>query len=594
VGASGVPVSAGADLSGLERRFTHTISAPWRPLVVAILAVAMLAFGGTPAFAGNVLVVPQVFPTIQAAIDAAAPGDTVSVSPGVYHELIDNHAKAITIESTGGASVTTIDGGLAGTVVRLIANPGETPVLRGFTIQNGLGSVFGGGVFTDGGPALIEHNVVSRNFSCNGGGVEASFSSATVRDNVISGNRPNCTGGPGGGGIFVGGAGSATISGNLITGNVSPSDGGGISIVAAGSPTISGNTITSNTTSGGNGGGISLGNQSNARIVNNVIFGNTTGGSGGGIFWLVPFGEPGPTLINNTIAGNTGFGSAVFAGGFDGTTQVVNNILVGSGSQAVLFCGNSNNVIPPIVTFNDVLNTGSGSRYGGICPDQTGVNGNIAADPLFVNAGSDFHLQPGSPAIDAGTNSGAPTVDIEGTPRPLNGVDMGAYEFRRVDTTPPVITVPASITTDATSPGGANVTYSVSASDPDDAVASLNCVPPSGSKFPIGTTMVSCTATDTHGNSAQATFSVHAKGAAEQLSDLLGLVTSQDLGPGESLQDKLTSALAAVTAGDGASACSTLTAFVNEVNAQTGKSLTPTQALQLRSAAKRIEAVLAC
>ena len=571
----------------------HTISAPWRPLVSAILAVAMLAFGGATAFAANVLLVPQVFPTIQAAIDAAAPGDTVSVSPGVYHELIDNHSKAITIESTGGASVTTIDGGMAGTVVRLIANPGETPVLRGFTIRNGLGSSFGGGVFTFGGPALIEHNVVSGNFSCNGGGVEVSFSSATVQDNVISGNRPNCTGGPGGGGILVGGAGSATISGNLITGNVSPSDGGGISMFAAGTPTISGNTITSNTTSGGNGGGISLGNQSNARIVNNVIFGNT-GSSGGGIYWLVPFGQPGPTLINNTIAGNTGFGSAVFADGFDGTTQVVNNILVGTGSQAALFCGNFNNVIPPIVTFNDVLNAGSGSRYGGICPDQTGVNGNIAADPLFVNAVSDFHLRPGSPAIDAGTNSGAPTVDIEGTPRPLNGVDIGAYEFRPIDTTPPAITVPASITTDATSPAGANVTYSVSASDPDDAVASLSCVPPSGSTFPIGTTMVSCTATDTHGNSAHLSFSVHVEGAAEQISDLRGLVASQNLGPGDSLQDKLTSALAALTAGDSASACGTLTAYINEVNAQTGKSLTPTQALQLLSAAKRIEAVLAC
>jgi parallel beta-helix repeat protein len=572
------------------RRLTTTVA------VASALALGWIAVLPVIVQAATLNVCPSgcAFATIQAAIDAAAPGDTVSVSPGVYHELIDNHSKAITIGSTGGPSMTTIDGGMAGTVVRLIANPGETPVLRGFTVRNGLGSFFGGGVSTYGGPALIEHNVVTGNFSCNGGGVEVSFSSATVRDNVISGNRPNCTGGPGGGGIQIGGAGSATITGNLITGNVSPSDGGGISMFAAGSPTISGNTITSNTTSGGNGGGISLGNQSNARIVNNVIVGNTTGGSGGGIYWLVPQGQPGPSLINNTIAGNSGFGSAVFADGFDGTAQVVNNILVGSGSQTVLFCGSFNNVIPPIVAFNDVLNTGSGSRYGGICPDQTGVNGNISADPLFVNPVSDFHLRPGSPAIDAGTNNDAPAVDIEGTPRPLNGVDMGAYEFRVLDTTPPVINAPADITVDATSPAGATVAYSVTATDPDDAVASLSCVPASGSTFPIGTTTVNCTAIDTHGNSAHASFTVHVKGAAEQVSDLLGLVVSQSLGPGTSFQDKLTNALAALAVDDTASACSTFMAFVKEVTAQTGKSLPTTEAKQLRSGAERIMAVLAC
>jgi hypothetical protein len=60
------------------------------------------------------------------------------------------------------------------------------------------------------------------------------------------------------------------------------------------------------------------------------------------------------------------------------------------------------------------------------------------------------------------------------------------------DTTAPVITVPAPITRTATSPNGATVVYSVSASDPDDAVASLQC--------------------DTHGNTSSADFTVHVVG----------------------------------------------------------------------------------
>jgi uncharacterized protein YjbI with pentapeptide repeats len=47
----------------------------------------------------------------------------------------------------------------------------------------------------------------------------------------------------------------------------------------------------------------------------------------------------------------------------------------------------------------------------------------------------------------------------------------------------------------------------VTASDPDDA-ATVTCAPPSGSVFPIGTTTVGCTATDTHGNTASASFLV--------------------------------------------------------------------------------------
>ena len=149
-------------------------------------AAVLLADGG----AGSTLRVPQDYLTIQAAINAAAEGDVVSVAPGTYHEAIDNHAKAITIESTGGAGVTTIDAGNDGSAATLSADPGETPVLRGFTLTNGKSLFGGGGITTTGGPVLIENNTISGNHDCGGSGtgILASSSSATIRGNTITNN----------------------------------------------------------------------------------------------------------------------------------------------------------------------------------------------------------------------------------------------------------------------------------------------------------------------------------------------------------------------------------------------------------------------
>jgi len=77
-----------------------------------------------------------------------------------------------------------------------------------------------------------------------------------------------------------------------------------------------------------------------------------------------------------------------------------------------------------------------------------------------------------------------------------------------VDTTPPVITVPADIMAEATSPAGAMVSFSASANDAVDGAITPTCVPASGLTFPLGTTLVACTATDAHSNSASASFHV--------------------------------------------------------------------------------------
>ena len=247
---------------------------------LAALLCLLFGWSAGTAEAQTVLVVPVDYATIQEAIDAANDGDIVSVAPGTYLGQVDFLGKNITVESTDGRDVTTIDGGGVGPVVTILADPGESPVLRGFTVTGGGG--FGGGISTSGGPALIEQNLVRNNAFCTGSGIEASFSSATIQDNLIDGNRQSgCSGGSGGGGISVRGAGAAQVLRNVITNNLS-SFGGGIGLFAAGTPTVDSNFILGNMSL--EGGGIWLVNFSDALITNNVIAGNDAL-TGAGISW---------------------------------------------------------------------------------------------------------------------------------------------------------------------------------------------------------------------------------------------------------------------------------------------------------------------
>ena len=82
----------------------------------------------------------------------------------------------------------------------------------------------------------------------------------------------------------------------------------------------------------------------------------------------------------------------------------------------------------------------------------------------------------------------------------------------------------------------------------------------------------------------------------DQINDLIELIESFGLprGPENSLITKLDDALAAVASGDTATACSSLTAFINESSAQSGKKLTADQAAQLITAAQEIKSDLGC
>jgi hypothetical protein len=88
------------------------------------------------------------------------------------------------------------------------------------------------------------------------------------------------------------------------------------------------------------------------------------------------------------------------------------------------------------------------------------------------------------------------------------GTSRRSFKVTVVDTTAPTLTPPPDVVTGATSAGGANVSYTVSATDIADSNVSVNCSPPSGSPFPVGTSVVTCTGRDRSGNTGTLTFRV--------------------------------------------------------------------------------------
>lgn len=175
-----------------------------------------------------------------------------------------------------------------------------------------------------------------------------------------------------------------------------------------------------------------------------------------------------------------------------------------------------------------------------------------------------------------------------------------AYSQDVTDTTAPTVTPPASVSVNATGPDGAFISYP-DATDTDDRPGPLTigCNPASDAVFPIGTTTVTCTATDVAGNIGSASFDVTVLGASGQLANLTSSVQGYNLHQGisNSLDTELSNAqraLDAARAGDLASACGLMGAFINEVKAQADQKLTVPQSETLIIEASRIAAVLGC
>lgn len=213
----------------------------------------------------------------------------------------------------------------------------------------------------------------------------------------------------------------------------------------AGSPLVQSNRIYDNYASRFGGGicayGGSGSNVNEAVISNNVIYYNTTdysfAGDGGGGICL--YRQTDVILSNNVVVNNHtegyGGGLALITSEASTTEETIGTV------SNCIFWGNTQTRTPN--TGSAQIDTVHNMGYSNLTVDYSDIQGgfiganNINSDPSFIDiSNNDFHLSFGSPCIDTGTSTYAPSIDADsnatnqdGDNSSTNEYDMGAFEF---------------------------------------------------------------------------------------------------------------------------------------------------------------------
>ncbi|HUO72296.1 MAG TPA: right-handed parallel beta-helix repeat-containing protein [Solirubrobacteraceae bacterium] len=160
-----------------------------------------------------------------------------------------------------------------------------------------------------------------------------------------------------------------------------------------------------------------------ARLLDNLIVGQAgleIFGGGAVVLEVSDADTVDATVVNNTITGNE-VGLQTIASGGMHRGLVANNVISGN-SQLGL--GISNEFAATLANRYNLV-------FGNGLDHFTPGPGTIARDPQFPGSG-DYHIQGGSPAIDAGDDGAVPgdlATDLDGRPRILGAhADLGAYE----------------------------------------------------------------------------------------------------------------------------------------------------------------------
>ena len=397
---------------------------------------------------------------IQNAIDAAADGDLILVTNGIYqtgglvvHGDITNRiaiTKPITVQSVNGFGVTVIRGyqvpgttnGNGAVRCAYLTNGAS---LIGFTLTNGATTTSGGtsspqwrggGAYCESTDAFLRDCLIVGNvaYYLGGGVVNGALTNCELRANVAN---VGLVAAGGGGGAYQSTLNSCVISSNLVHRWY----GGGTLESTLSDCVIVGNRNLTGVSEGG-GAGVQGGYISNCVVIANQILGGRGGGVSDGACFnslivsnaaISSGGADNSTLNNCVLVGNvaTNAGGA-FGGSLINCTVVENSAANRGGGIYNSAAANS------IVYYNRAPNNNSSNQFGStlayscIHPHVPEV-GNFTNAPQFVNLSTgDLRLQSNSPCINAGDN--AFTVgekDRAANSRVVGGaVDMGAYEFQ--------------------------------------------------------------------------------------------------------------------------------------------------------------------
>jgi hypothetical protein len=303
----------------------------------------------------------------------------------------------------------------------------------------------GGGLFLASTTAEVKHNNIVSNTARIGGGLFLTLAHATVVGNTIVSNTAHA--GAGGGVYWL--YGSAMFAENTVVANLASGFGGGVAKILGG--TFVGNLIASNS-AGYDGGGLYL--SGSVALRENRIIGNQ-GSVGGGVIVIGASFSHDVTLTNDIIANNqasfTGCGISIASSqahllhttvannsGGDGsgisvedysgdpsTVAMTNTILAGHTVGISVTAGSAAMLEAALWGSGQWAN---GTDWAGAGTILTGTV-NIWGDPAFVDpSAGDYHIGPGSAAIDAGVDAGV-TTDIDHQPRPYQIPDLGADEY---------------------------------------------------------------------------------------------------------------------------------------------------------------------